>query len=85
VSADLEAVRIRRGGALVGEHPRCWARHQTVTDPEHRKAAEVMRRAYQDQRRADRRDPSDGEVQQRDLSSYDQILGSGDDEIGEAA
>jgi Mu transposase, C-terminal domain len=31
VAADLDMVRIRRGGVLVGEHARCWARQQTIT------------------------------------------------------
>ncbi len=49
VIADLDTVRIRRGGVaggvLVGEHERCWARQQTITDPEHRTAVDLMRQA----------------------------------------
>ena len=41
----------RAAGSLVGEHPRCWARQQTITDPAHRQAADVMRRAFQDRTR----------------------------------
>jgi hypothetical protein len=83
VIADLDTVRIRRGGALVGEHARCWARQQTITDPEHRKAADVMRQAFQDRTTAGR-GPTVTEVQQRDLSTYDKAFGLGDDE-GQAA
>ncbi len=83
VAADLDTVRIRRGGVLVGEHARCWARQQTITDPEHRKAAEVMRQAFQD-RTARGRGPAISDVQERDLSAYDQAFGLGDDE-GQAA
>jgi Mu transposase, C-terminal domain len=83
VATDLDTVRIHRGGTLVGEHPRCWARQQTVTDPEHRKAAEVMRRAFQD-RGTGGRGPAVTDVQERDLSIYDQIFDLGDDE-GQAA
>jgi transposase len=50
VSADLDTVRVRRAGVLVAEHPRCWARQQSITDPAHRQAADVMRRAFQDRR-----------------------------------
>ncbi len=81
--ADLDTVRIRRGGVLVGEHERCWARQQTITDPEHRKAADVMRQAFQN-RSASGRGPAVDEVQERDLSAYDRAFGLGDDE-GQAA
>jgi transposase len=74
VSADLDTVRIRRGGVLVGEHARCWARQQTITDPEHRKAADVMRQAFQ-QRTGAGRGPAVTEVQERDLSAYDRVFG----------
>jgi transposase len=85
VIADLDTVRIRRGLVLVGEHERCWARQQTITDAEHRKAADVMRQAYQN-RTAAGRGPAATDVEQRDLASYDQIFGvDGGDEGGEAA
>jgi transposase len=82
VSADLHTVRIHRGEVLVGEHARCWARQQTITDPEHRKAADAMRRAFQD-RAAGGRGPAATDVQQRDLSAYDQAFGLDDE--GQAA
>jgi transposase len=82
VSADLDTVRIRRGGVLVGEHVRCWARQQTITDPEHRKAADVMRQAFQNRSTAGR-GPTAAEVQERDLSAYDRAFGLDDD--GQAA
>ena len=83
VSADLDRVRIHRGGVLVGEHRRCWARQQTITDPQHRQAADVMRRAFQDRTAGGRGSRAD-EVEERDLSAYDQAFGLGDDE-GQAA
>lgn len=83
VLADLDTVRIRRGATLVGEHERCWARQQTITEPEHRKAADVMRQAFQS-RNPSGRGPAVTEVQQRDLSTYDKAFGLGDDE-GQAA
>jgi hypothetical protein len=79
VSADLHTVRIHRGGVLVGEHARCWARQQTITDPEHRQAADAMRRAFQD-REAGGRGPAATDVQQRDLSAYDQAFGLDDEQ-----
>lgn len=85
VAADLDTVRIRRGGVLVGEHPRCWARQQTITDPTHRKAADVMRQAFQDRTTAGR-GPAVAEVQERDLSAYDRAFGlAGPEQDGQAA
>jgi transposase len=78
VAADLHTVRVRRGGVLVAEHPRCWARQQSITDPQHRQAADVMRRAFQDRRPAGR-GPAADEVQERDLSAYDRAFGLDDD------
>jgi hypothetical protein len=82
VIADLDMVRIRRGGVLVGEHERCWARQQTITDPGHRKAADVLRQAFQN-RSASGRGPAADEVAERDLSTYDRAFGLDDD--GQAA
>jgi hypothetical protein len=79
VIADLDTVCIRRGGVLVGEHARCWARQQTITDPQHRKAADVMRQAFQN-RSASGRGPTVTEVAERDLSAYDQAFGLSDDD-----
>jgi transposase len=80
VSADLAVVRVHRGAVLVGEHTRCWARQQTITDPAHREAAVVMRRAFQT-RTADRRGPAGDEVQERDLSAYDRAFGLDDGQV----
>jgi transposase len=78
VAADLHTVRVRRAGVLVAEHPRCWARQQSITDPQHRQAADVMRRAFQDRRPAGR-GPAVDDVQERDLSTYDRAFGLDDD------
>jgi transposase len=78
VAADLHTVRIRRAGVLVGEHARCWARQQTITDPGHRSAADAMRQAFQD-RTMRGRGPAVTDVQERDLSAYDKAFGIGDD------
>lgn len=71
VVADLTSVTITWGGRLVGRHERCWAQHQTITDPAHRAAALAMAAAH-------RRRPvptDEHEVQQRDLSTYDAAFG----------
>jgi transposase len=82
VAADLDTVRIHRGGVaggvLIGEHERCWARQQTITDPGHRSAADAMRQAFQNRTTAGR-GPAVAEVQERDLSAYDKAFGLGDD------
>jgi hypothetical protein len=81
VTADLDSVRIHRSGTLIGQHARCWARQQTITDPAHRRAADVMRQAFQD-RSAAGRGPAAAEVQERDLSIYDRLFDLGDDLSG---
>ncbi len=71
VVADLQEVRVTCGGQQVAAHPRCWAVHQTITDPAHAQAAAVMRRL----RLQTTRPPADTEVEQRRLSDYDALLG----------
>jgi transposase len=80
VSAGLHAVRIHRAGLLVGEHQRCWARQQTITDPQHRQAADAMRHAFAARTTADR-GPATDEVQERDLSAYDRAFGLDDGRV----
>ena len=74
VTADLERVRVWCGGRLVAEHVRCWARHQTLSDPAHVAAAAQLRqdRAALGATNA-RRDQ--GEVQLRCLADYDAAFG----------
>jgi non-heme chloroperoxidase len=38
IHADLDRVRASCAGRLVADHERCWARHQTITDPPHAEA-----------------------------------------------
>jgi transposase len=84
VTADLDTVRVHRGGTLVGEHARCWARQQTITDAGHRKAADAMRQAFQE-RTAAGRGPAVTDVQERDLSAYDRAFGLASDEPEQVA
>lgn len=72
ITADLARVRVTCDGRIVADHERCWARHQTLTDPAHLQAAKALRSA---RRLAVVPDPRPDEVEQRDLSVYDQITG----------
>jgi hypothetical protein len=71
VTAGLDRVRVRCEGALVAEHERCWATHQTITDPEHAHAAAALRHARLRVAPA----PAATEVQQRPLTDYDRLFG----------
>jgi transposase len=64
-------------GQVVARHPRCWARHQTLTDPEHARAAAALRGSFR--RQLDARDGRPGaadlvEVEQRRLEVYDRAF-----------
>jgi transposase len=75
VTADLERVRVWCEGRLVAEHMRCWARHQTISDPVHLQAAAQLRH----QRAGLGRHPSHAEeVQLRCLADYDAAFGLDD-------
>lgn len=75
VVADLSRVRVWCESRLVADHDRLWAKHQTVSDPEHVAAATALRR--------DRiglvRPAPEPEVQIRALTDYDTALGLHDD------
>ncbi|WP_301150350.1 IS21 family transposase [Mycobacterium simiae] len=71
VTADLARVRVFCGGALVADHARLWAKHQTVSDPDHVDSAKLLRRKHFDVVRP----PAHIEVEQRRLSDYDTVLG----------
>jgi transposase len=66
VGADLDRVWVACEGRLVADHPRCWARHQTISDPAHLAAAARLRA---EQATVTRRDQ--GEAQLRCLADYD--------------
>lgn len=77
VSADLRSVRVFAAGALVADHDRCWAGHQTITDPDHAAAAAALRGRSARHRPVD--DPLAVEV--RDLSAYDRAFGLDDGQV----
>ncbi|QHG85474.1 IS21 family transposase (plasmid) [Rhodococcus rhodochrous] len=74
VAADLARVQIRCEGTVVADHTRAWAKHQTISDPEHVKAAAALRR----DRMSVVHRPAETEVQIRALSDYDTALGIDD-------
>jgi transposase len=71
IRADLDRVQVWCDGALVADHERVWAKHQTLSDPEHLVAAKLLR-----QGRADLVRPiHDTQVETRNLTDYDTALG----------
>jgi hypothetical protein len=61
---------------VVAQHERCWAKHQTITDPKHRAAAETLRQRP----RAGGSAPA-AEVEQRCLADYDAMFGLTDEAV----
>jgi len=84
VVADLDRVRVFCDGRVVADHERVWARHQTITTPEHLQAAKVLRHLH-DRTHArslrsvrepgDTENPADVVVEQRALADYDTVFG----------
>jgi transposase len=70
IRADLDRVRVWCEGGLVADHDRIWARHQTISDPGHVKAARMLRQ----QRFALVPPTTETEVEQRRLADYDNAL-----------
>jgi transposase len=78
VVADLDRVKAFCEGRVVADHARIWARHQSLTAPEHDTAAKQLRRNL-----IDRALPvAEPEVAVRDLHDYDAALGIDDDTAG---
>jgi transposase len=71
VRGDLDRVRVWCDGAVVADHQRVWARHQTISDPAHVSAAQLLRQ----QRFTVVRPATETEVEQRRLADYDTALG----------
>jgi transposase len=70
IRADLETVRVHCDGLLVADHQRCWADHQTLTDPGHTHAATMMRA----RRGLIASESADALVACRDLADYDRVF-----------
>ncbi|MGW9033083.1 IS21 family transposase [Streptomyces sp. NPDC055722] len=83
VCSDTEEITVTCGDDVVARHARCWARHQSITDPEHAAAARRLREeVWQQQahgaaaaRAALLAPDSLGiEVEQRELGTYDRMF-----------
>jgi len=90
ITATLDQVIVTCAGQVVAQHQRCWARHMTLTDPQHVAAAAVLRRHYRQQRTiADAgrvRTHRDGHlVPMRSLPDYDDLYGVDFTSIGESS
>lgn len=72
VSADLDQVLATCEGVEVARHVRSWARHQTITDPDHAAAAAAARKKTGAKAPAPAEQP---QVEERSLDSYDRIFG----------
>ena len=71
ITAGLDRVRVACDGRLVADHERVWAKHQTISDPEHVAAARLLRR----ERIGVLRPAPEPEVEVRALADYDTALG----------
>ena len=76
VVADLDRVRAYCDGKVVADHERIWAKHQSMTLPEHEQAAKQLRR----ERIGIVRPAPESEVEIRCLDDYDTALGLDADE-----
>ncbi len=70
VVADLAWVRVLCDGRAVADHERVWARHRTVSDPEHLAAATLLR-----QQRAVLHPVAAPNVEIGSLGDYDNAVG----------
>jgi hypothetical protein len=68
-------VRVFCDGKTVADHERVWAWHQTITDPEHREAANMLHHNRIGALRPVREHDEQVMVEQRCLSDYDAALG----------
>lgn len=75
VVADLDRIQVFCDGKVVANHERVWAWHQTITDPEHRAAANMLHRNRIGALRPVHESADQINVEQRILSDYDTALG----------
>jgi transposase len=81
IVADLDRVRAFCQGKLVADHDRVWARHQSISDPDHVTAAKRLRL----ERIGQLRPVPQPEVEIRCLADYDTALGLNDLDDGTVA
>ncbi len=75
IHADLDRVWVTCEGAVVADHARVWAQHQTITDFEHTVAAKQLRHGRADLLRPVADVVTGEEIEIRSLTTYDQVLG----------
>jgi hypothetical protein len=76
ITASATHVEVRYAGRVVAAHPRCWARHGVITDPDHQATAAQMRRALATERHAEHRDHRRPEPHTHELSSTASTTGA---------
>ncbi|WP_405958993.1 IS21 family transposase [Streptomyces sp. NBC_00868] len=78
LSDNEKVIVLAAGGEIVAEHTRCWARHQTITDPQHAETGRIMRQEHHRHRPTGHvRSVDSGplvEVEQRELGTYDRLF-----------
>lgn len=77
IIADLARVQVLCDGRVIADHERCWARHQTLSDPAHVEAAKLLRRKHLEVARP----TAAPEVEVRRLADYDTALGLSDEGV----
>ena len=75
VHADLARVWVTCEGAIVADHARVWAQHQTISDFGHTVAAKLLRQGRGDLLRPVADAVTGEEIEIRSLGVYDQVLG----------
>lgn len=74
IVATLDEVVVTLEGAEIAHHQRCWADHQSITDPAHATAAAQLRQS----RRLVAVPAIDTTVEHRALTDYDRMFGLAD-------
>jgi transposase len=77
VSTTLNRVRAACGDRVLADHQRLWGTAGLVTDPDHVRAASILRQQYL-HRRTGADDLLEVEVQVADLGAYDAVFGTGE-------
>jgi transposase len=77
VSTTLDRVRAVCGDRGLADHERLWGTAGLVTDPEHVRAASILRQQYL-HRRTGAEDRLEVKVQVADLGAYDTVFGTGE-------
>ncbi len=77
VVADLDRIHVFCDGKVVANHKRVWAWHQTITNPEHRAAANMLRRNRIGTLRPVREPNNPITVEQRTLTDYGLFVNEG--------